>query len=344
MVKTVKCPEFDPENSAFFMPGGDGPCRFGQYTMFHRLVLDELGYPDVPIYSPVQGERFYKELGLAGDGFIRRAWQGVIAADLLDKWLRHTRPYEVNPGEAENVYSDVFTDVCHAIRMKKPLFPVLKNIPEKLRDVRVNNSNPKPVVGIVGEIFVRSNRFSNRHIVTEIEKLGAEVWLPTIGEWFLYINYTSKRRSLRNRNFSRFCSIFIKDAIQRRDEVKLSGIFKDLLPYAHDPSIKTILKYSEPYLHESFEGEAILSVGKAIDFTHKGICGIINIMPFTCMPGTITNAILKRVREERDLFPYLNMAYDGQEQSNTITRLEAFMHQAHQYMERQIPAETRFSV
>jgi len=27
----------------------------------------------------------------------------------------------------------------------------------------------------------------------------------------------------------------------------------------------------------------------------------------------------------------LNMAYDGQEETNTLTRLEAFMHQARQY-------------
>ena len=45
---------------------------------------------------------------------------------------------------------------------------------------------------------------------------------------------------------------------------------------------------------------------------------------------------LKKVREEHGLFPYLNMAYDGQEQSNTHTRLEAFIHQAHQYMEREL--------
>ena len=335
MVRAVKCPGFDPEGSAFFMPGGDGPCRFGQYNMFHRLVLDELGFPDVPIYSPIQGEAFYKELGLAGDGFIRRAWQGVVTVDFLERWLRHSRPYEVDPGKAEKIYQEALKKLCHAIRLKQSLFPIIKKIPERLHAVKTDQSKPKPLIGIVGEIFVRSNRFSNNHIVSKIEKLGGEVWLPTIAEWLLYINYTSKRHSLHNRKFNRFCSIFIKDAIQRRDESKVAKIFKDLLPYAHDPSIKRILKYSESYLHESFEGEAILSVGKAIDFTHKGICGIINIMPFTCMPGTITNAILKRVREDRGMFPYLNMAYDGQEQTNTMTRLEAFMHQAHQFMARQ---------
>jgi hypothetical protein len=40
---------------------------------------------------------------------------------------------------------------------------------------------------------------------------------------------------------------------------------------------------------------------------------------------------MKRYREDHNDIPFLNMAYDGQEETNTLTRLEAFMHQARQY-------------
>ncbi|MEI6154090.1 MAG: acyl-CoA dehydratase activase, partial [Deltaproteobacteria bacterium] len=43
MLKVVKKEGFDPDKSAFFMPSGGGPCRFGQYHRFHRMVLDEMG-------------------------------------------------------------------------------------------------------------------------------------------------------------------------------------------------------------------------------------------------------------------------------------------------------------
>jgi predicted nucleotide-binding protein (sugar kinase/HSP70/actin superfamily) len=72
-------------------------------------------------------------------------------------------------------------------------------------------------------------------------------------------------------------------------------------------------------------------MGKTVDFCKKGASGVINVMPFTCMPGTIVSALLKRYREENNNLPVLNMAYDGQEQTNTLTRIEAFMHQARQY-------------
>ena len=55
MVKLVKDPRFDHERAAFFMPSGNGPCRFGQYHRFHRIVLDDLGFEHVPDLLPQSG-------------------------------------------------------------------------------------------------------------------------------------------------------------------------------------------------------------------------------------------------------------------------------------------------
>ncbi|MDO9071139.1 MAG: acyl-CoA dehydratase activase-related protein, partial [Deltaproteobacteria bacterium] len=104
LAKLLQRPDFNPETSAFFMPSADGPCRFGQYHRFHRMVLDDLGYPQVPVYSPDQNENMYKDVGLVGGDFSRIAWNGMVAIDLMEKKLRETRPYESIPGEADKVY------------------------------------------------------------------------------------------------------------------------------------------------------------------------------------------------------------------------------------------------
>jgi hypothetical protein len=52
------------------------------------------------------------------------------------------------------------------------------------------------------------------------------------------------------------------------------------------------------------------------------------------MPGTIVSTLLKRYQEENNNIPILNMTYDGQEQTNTLTRLEAFMYQAKEFQNR----------
>ena len=118
--------------------------------------------------------------------------------------------------------------------------------------------------------------------------------------------------------------------IQHYDERKLTNAVEGFLRNLHEPTITELWANSEPYLPGWF-GETALSVGKSADYVRKGLSGIINVMPFTCLPGTIATAIFKRFQEDHNGIPCLMMAYDGLEQTNTITRLEAFMHQAKQY-------------
>ncbi|HEX9136061.1 MAG TPA: CoA activase, partial [Nitrospirota bacterium] len=186
-------------------------------------------------------------------------------------------------------------------------------------------------IGIVGEIYIRSNRFSNEDVVSQIERLGGEAWVAPISEWLLYVNETAKVSAKMNRSWNELLKAYITGRVQRKDEHRLLSGFNGSMRSLHEPSIKQTLHTAMPYIHHSFEGEAVLSVGKAIDYINKGVSGILNVMPFTCMPGTIASAILKRVREDHNNIPLLNIAYEGQKDSQTITRLEAFMHQARSY-------------
>ncbi len=75
----------------------------------------------------------------------------------------------------------------------------------------------------------------------------------------------------------------------------------------------------------------MLSIGRSVEFVHEGVNGIVSMMPFTCMPGTIVDSILKRCREVYRDIPVLNLSFEGHEQTTTRTRLEAFMYQARSF-------------
>jgi len=337
MLKILKGPDCDLTQVAFFMPTGNGPCRFGQYHRFHRLVLDELGYADVPVYSPNQDETLYHDLGIMGSRFDRLGWWAIVAVDLLTKKLHETRPYEQNRGETDRVYQECLDVVCQAIREHgedlEGLVKALETTRGKFDRIPVVNPGSKPRIGIVGEIYVRCNRFANEHIVQKIEALGGEAWLADIMEWIQYINAMARRHSWRNKNYRNCLKIFLTGYYQNKYQHALERVFKGSIRNLEEPTTAEILKLAKPYLDSSFEGEAILSIGRTVDFGRKGASGVVNCMPFSCMPGTIVSAIMKRYREENSNLPVLNVAYDGQEQSNIMTRLEAFMHQAKQYHE-----------
>ena len=340
LAKLVGKPDFDPDRTAFFMPAAYGPCRFGQYHRFQRLALDEMGFAHVPIYSPDQSEEMYQELDMAANGnFSRIAWRGIVAADMVQKALLETRPYEVNPGEADRVYEECLEDICDVVAagaQMDELVSCLKRCRARQEAMPVKDKGSRPVVGVVGEIYVRSNEYSNEEAIKAIESFGGEAWLPPISEWFLYTNETNFMRAKLEGAWGGLAHLKLHHHFQEKDLHQLEAVYKGFLNNFHEPAIKETFKYADAYLDPSFEGEAILSIGKCKDFIQKGASGLVNIMPFTCMPGTIVTALLKRFRDDNNGIPFLNLAYDGQEQTNTLTRLEAFMHQVYQYRENKL--------
>ncbi len=142
----------------------------------------------------------------------------------------------------------------------------------------------------------------------------------------LMLNITGDEKLDKPQKAVFFLTLFLAGYIQHKDEHMLEEIFKPYLKYGKEPKMRDILEKASPYIQESFEGEAILSIGKSIDFAHKGVSGIVNAMPFTCMPGTISGALMKLINKDYDV-PVMNVAYDGQGSTNIHTRLEAFMHQ-----------------
>ena len=73
-----------------------------------------------------------------------------------------------------------------------------------------------------------------------------------------------------------------------------------------------VLDLSEPYLPVSgSHGEMVLSVGKSIYMYEKGADGIIDISPFTCMNGIISEAVYPRVSADHDNIPIRNFYFDG---------------------------------
>ena len=137
MVKCTRKETFDPARSAFFMLSGSGPCRFGQYHRFHRIVLDEMGFKDVPIYAPNQDDRFYKEFNIMGGKFSRLGWRAVVAVDLIVKMLHEIRPYEENKGETDRIYKESLLRISETLEKDGDrIIGVLEDIVKRFLNIK----------------------------------------------------------------------------------------------------------------------------------------------------------------------------------------------------------------
>ncbi len=326
IIKKITSSGVVPEKAAFLMPTAGGPCRFGQYNVIQRLILKKLGYEDVMILAPEQHSNNFVQNG-KGNEFTKTAWAGIVAYDLLYKCLHETRPYEIEHGSTDALYKQYLEKIYFKlIDSYKGLGDVMEDLKRDFKSLPKHNER-KPLIGVVGEIFVRCHTFSNEDLVRKIEALGGEAYLAPMEEWIYYVNFLAERKALARKDTSAIIAFNIKKFIQSKIEHSLSKPFRGYLRTLAEPKIKDLIKMASPYVPDSFEGETILSIGKSIDFIERGCCGIINVMPFGCMPGTIVSAMLKVLSKDYDI-PCISIPYDGTESSATELQLEAFMEAA----------------
>jgi predicted nucleotide-binding protein (sugar kinase/HSP70/actin superfamily) len=334
VIRRLRRPDIDPRRTALMMASAGGPCRFGQYHVLLRHILDEQGFGEVEIIYPT-ADNAYKGFGDDPAAFRSLAWRGVVAVDLLQALLHSHRPYEQQRGETDRLYQEALARLLAAVRQGgKSLVRVMQWIGGGFRRLPVERLEPRPRIGVVGEIFVRQHQSSNRNVVRQIEALGGEVLLANMMEFFYAVNWGYIQKCRQEGNWREIIGMWISDAYQRYWEFRLSQPIADLLHHRFEARSAQIMRYTATYMDLAISTEAILTVGKAVELAHQGASGILNVLPFTCMPGIITAGLAPRIRQDLNGIPWLDLSYDMQQGTNLQTRLEAFMHQAVQYQRR----------
>jgi predicted CoA-substrate-specific enzyme activase len=308
---------------AFFMPTSKGPCRFGQYTILHRQILDREGLGDeVAILAPASNNAYQ---GLTSP-MRRSLFKAIACADILLKAQCKVRPYEVNAGETDRVVNEGAELLGKTIEDHGDIVETLRAAIQKIAAIPVSGPR-KPLVGIVGEIYVRNNMYANEDVIGAIETFGGEAWMLPITDWVLYTS------SLENFKEEFPGTIFSWDKADtlitytwmKHWETKLMAAASPFLDDRHEPRFQECLEIATPYIPFYLGGEGKLSVGRAMKFAQQGAAMVVNCAPFGCMPETVATAIFGRLSADVDM-PIVSLFYDGSGGQNR--RLEVFLNNA----------------
>jgi len=342
-LRIVEEPGFDPARAVFFMPAAEGPCRFGQYAPFLKKVLREAGYGDVQILSP-SSQNGYNDLGNIAGAFLRAGWRALVCGDILHRALLKTRPYETIPGAADQAFEESLRDLCQTLETScgdtgcqlRSLVESMTRARERFRRVPAHYDPEVPLIGVVGEIFCRLNTFSNEDLVRKLEGYGAECWLSHIAEWVEYTNAEQQRKlRLVRKSFSTaMLGAKIRSRIQKADEHALFAPFHEDFCGYEEPPVEEVLELAWPYLPaRGVEGEMVLSVGKSAYLAQHGADGIIDISPFTCMNGIVSEAVYPKLSKDYGGIPIRNFYFDGT-QSDLDRDLGIYLELARSYREK----------
>jgi predicted nucleotide-binding protein (sugar kinase/HSP70/actin superfamily) len=340
-LKVAEAPGFDPTRTAFLMPTTEGPCRFGQYGPAIGKAFRDMGYAGVVVSSPTTGDG-YAGIGGAGPGLRRTAWRALVASDILRKLLLKTRPYERTSGDADRAYAVSLRELCMALETPERsakahlarIVATLIGIRDRFRTLPARYERGRPLIGIQGEIFCRLEEFSNGRLVRRLEACGAEAWQSDVSGWVWYCNvYQEEDLRHSGRGFSRaMVGAKVRDGVQHADETALRAPFaEDFRGYEEPEHVRDVLRAGARYLPErGAAGEMVLSAGMVDFFSRQGADGIIDISPFSCMNGIVSESLYPRQSAEHAGLPIKNFYFDGTSWDLTAD-LEIFLELAQAY-------------
>ncbi len=350
---------FVPEDYVYFMPEASGPCRFGMYNKYQRIVLDSF-----PELSRVRIGAVTTRDGYSLDGIIDKervrdlrkvSYLSIVISDVLDRLLWRIRPYEKEPDMADAFIAEsmqAMVDVFERYGADKKFGKILdrlENIVLSASDIVDSTIPAKPLIGVVGEIYLRSHVRANQDLIRLLERYGAEVVNASIAEWVNYTTYEALRAARKRlqlnmklfrwsgmreelENILNFGGELLYQQFRQKKVYKKATKHMDLAEDHKVGQLEMILEENDLY---SFDAgtEACLSISGILEYLREGYNGVVNVYPFTCMPSTMTSAIVKPLMS-RMRVPYLDTPYDSSFQPGRETAIRTFMYQAHQHFRR----------
>jgi predicted nucleotide-binding protein (sugar kinase/HSP70/actin superfamily) len=182
-----------------------------------------------------------------------------------------------------------------------------------------------------------------------LERYGAEVVNASIAEWVNYTTYDRLREAKIELRFNlkQFRLSGVKSALKKilsyggdlyYQQMRQSQVYKkvkSLIDLIEDHRLDHLEKILTDEDLFSFDvgTEACLSISGIMEYMRKGYNGVVNVYPFTCMPSTITSAIVKPIMNRMKV-PYLDTPYDGSYQPGREAAIRTFMYQAQQHLKR----------
>jgi len=352
-------PNFDSDAYVYFLPEADGPCRFGMYNKYQRIVLDSFpGFTGLRIGALTTAD------GYSLDGIIeaervtdlrKSSYVAMVVGDILDRLLWRVRPYEKEAGLADLVIDKCLTFMVDAFErfgqglQFEQIFTRLEAVTEEAKEVMDPTISPKPLIGMVGEIYLRTHVKANQDVIRMLEKHGGEVVNASVAEWVNFTSYdryrsakTALRFSLKQLKFDRLKDhlkdlftyggdLFYQEHRQRQIYKRISGLI-DLAKGHKVSHLEDVLREQDLY---SFDlgTEACLSIAGMMEYVREGYNGLVNVYPFTCMPSITTSSIVRPLMN-RLRVPYLDTPYDSSTQPGRESAIRTFMYQADQHLKR----------
>ena len=329
IMEAIESGRYDLSKTAVVISQTGGGCRATNYIALIRKALRESGHPEIPVISLSA-----VKLDESNPGFkltlplLKAAVYSVLFGDLMMQMLYRCRPYEAEPGAA----NELFEDYMERARRLAPKFTRRSFTKLSREAITAFDTMPlvgegtKPRVGVVGEILVKFHPTANNHVVEVIENEGCEAVVPGLLDFFLYAmsNAAVQKGELGSSSVERASmDAGIKMVDWMREPVE--GLLDASERFERPEPISVMADKASRVLSLCNNmGEGWLLTAEMLDLIDHGAPNIICTQPFACLPNHVVGkAVIKELRRQHPESNIVAVDYDpGASEVNQLNRIK----------------------
>ena len=344
--------KYDTNKVAVVMSQTGGGCRATNYVGFIRRALGKAGLSHVPVISINMSNSLESNPGfkLNADLLTRAAYSAVFG-DIFMRCVYRMRPYELTKGSVDAVHEKWKLKCQEFVSGKHMSFfkfqRMCRQMIEEFDAIPVSE-DPKPRVGIVGEILVKFLPAANNHLAELLEAEGAEPVCPDLLDFMLYCFYNqiykadqlgTSKKAAKISKFGISAVNFVRSsaakAFQKSKHFDPPANIYDLVDYA-----KEIVSIGNQ------TGEGWFLTGEMMELIHSGATNIVCTQPFGCLPNHVVGKGV--IKELRRRYPQANIVaidYDpGASEVNQLNRIKLMLSTANKNLKKQQSDQKEASV
>jgi predicted nucleotide-binding protein (sugar kinase/HSP70/actin superfamily) len=274
--------------TAYFMPTANGPCRFGQYHVFSRRLVERHEIPNAAVLALTAANGY---MGL-GDSFTLPAWRAIIIGDIMYEIWSTLLAGAADREAALAVFWEEWERLLAVLDQSwGTIRRQLKATGRRFASIELTVPYEElPKISLIGEIYVRTDPISLQRLVEKMADKGIVVRTSQVSEWVKYIDWLIKTGIEGDkRDLGFWIRYFVKRYFDRkiRDLLAPSGLF-----FHEVLKVEDLISAGDKFISPKLTGEAILTVGAALHEILHPSCGVISIGPFGCMPTRVAESIL----------------------------------------------------
>lgn len=297
IIKAFRSGKYDPQRTTIVYPQTFGQCRASNYFPLIEKALQTAGYDKALVVSmSFENGDLQIDLPIDKRAFLKKLAMDLIFADALARLYYSTTSREIIKGKAAAVHRKFLDWIAEAPADFDYLLVLLKKAIVEFNSIETVNITI-PVVGVLGEIYVKYNAFANNNLVEWLCQQGLEVRVPPLLSFFMQF-FTNEafnqkvflKRSLKDRVTSSLMRHYIYHLLQRVEmEMRLFRYYQkssDLTELAKETTqIVSLVNQA---------GEGWLLTAEMISMLQCGINHIVCIQPFGCLANHITGKGISR--------------------------------------------------